>query len=52
MSPRELIAAKKQPPSDNLYTIIIALALLAALFTVTLVAYKCYFDYGTIFTIP
>ena len=37
---------------NNLYTVILALAFGVVLTTVVLVAYKCYFQYGTIFKIP
>ena len=38
--------------SNNLYTIILALAFCAVLATAALVVYKCYFQYGTILKIP
>ena len=37
---------------NNLYTVILALAFGVVLATVAIVAYKCYFQYGTIFKIP
>ncbi|MFA5238219.1 MAG: hypothetical protein WC476_00745 [Phycisphaerae bacterium] len=38
--------------SNNLYTVILALAFFAVLATAALVAYKCYTQYGTIINIP
>lgn len=38
--------------SNNLYTVILALAFFAVLATAALVAYKCYIQYGTIIKIP
>lgn len=38
--------------SDNLYTVILALACGVVLATAAFVGYKCYFQYGTIFTVP
>jgi hypothetical protein len=40
------------PASDNLYTVILALAFCVVLATATFVAYECYFQYGTVFKIP
>ena len=37
--------------TSNLYTALIALTLLAVVFTAGYVAYSCYADYGTIFKI-
>jgi len=37
---------------DNLYTVILALACGVVLATAVFVSYKCYFQYGTIFTVP
>jgi hypothetical protein len=42
----------RAPASNNLYTIILALAFFIVLATVALVAYKCYFQYGTLLKIP
>ena len=39
-------------PANNVYTAILALALLAVLAATILVAFKCYSQYGTLFTIP
>ena len=38
--------------SNNLYTIILGLAFCIVLVTAVLVAYKCYFQYGTVFKVP
>jgi hypothetical protein len=38
--------------SNNLYTIILALAFFAVLATIGLVAYECQIQYGKIFNIP
>ena len=37
---------------DNIYTAILALVFGIVLATAAFVAYKCYFQYGTIFKIP
>jgi len=37
---------------SNLYTVILGLAFCIILVTAALVAYKCYFQYGTLFKIP
>jgi len=52
MSPNGQIRATKLVPGSNLYTIILALAFAVVLATAAFVAYKCYFDYGTLFEIP
>jgi len=51
MSPNGKVGGRKVA-SDNLYTIILALAFGAVLATAAFVAYKCNLQYGTIFTIP
>jgi len=38
--------------SNNLYTVILALAFCIVLGTAAFVAYKCYFQYDTVFKIP
>ena len=38
--------------SNNLYTVILVLAFCIVLATAALVAYKCYYQYGTILKIP
>ena len=52
MSPDGQTRGRKPVASDNLYTVILALAFCAVLATAALVAYRCYFQYGTIFKIP
>jgi len=42
----------KASASNNLYTIILGLAFCIVLVTAALVAYKCYFQYGTVFKVP
>ncbi len=52
MSPDGQTRGGKPVASNNLYTVILALALGIVLAAAALVAYKCYFQYGTIFGIP
>jgi hypothetical protein len=52
MSPDGQIRSGKPAPFSNLYTVILAAAFCAVLLTAAFVAYKCYFDYGTLFKIP
>jgi len=52
MSPDGQSRGGKAATSNNLYTIILALAFCAVLATAALVAYKCYSQYGTILKIP
>ena len=52
MSPNGQSRGGKVTISDNLYTVILALAFCVVLATTAFVAYKCYFQYGTIFKIP
>jgi len=52
MSPNRPIRGGKPVASDNLYTVILGIAFCVVLATAALVAYKCYFQYGTIFKIP
>jgi hypothetical protein len=52
MSPDGQIRGGKPAVSSNLYTIILALAFGVVLATAAFVAYKCYFDYETLFKIP
>ncbi len=52
MSPDGASRVRSGATSNNLYTIILAFAFCAVLATAALVAYKCYFQYGTIFKIP
>ncbi|GAI47900.1 unnamed protein product, partial [marine sediment metagenome] len=44
MSPNGQTRSRKAVASDNLYTVILALALCAVLATAALVAYKCYYQ--------
>lgn len=37
---------------NNLYTVILGLAFCIVLATAALIAYKCYFQYGTVFSVP
>ena len=52
MSPNGQSGGKKITVPDNLYTVILALAFGAVLATAVLVAYKCFMQYDTIFTVP
>ncbi len=52
MSPNGQTRGGKIIASNNLYTAIIALAFCVVLATAAFVAYKCYFQYGTIFRVP
>jgi len=45
-------SGRKIIPSNNLYTAILAFAMGIVLATAIFVAYKSYFQYDTIFTIP
>ena len=49
MSPNGQAEIRKK--ADDLYTAILALAFGAVLATAALVAYKCFMQYGTIFSI-
>ncbi len=51
MSPNGQTRGGKVTASDNLYTVILALAFCVVLATAAFVAYKCYFQYDTIFEI-
>jgi cell division protein FtsL len=51
MSPVLQSRGKKITAADNLYTVILAVAFLAVLATGVFVAYQCYTQYDTIFTI-
>ncbi|HUV67996.1 MAG TPA: hypothetical protein VMW24_29160 [Sedimentisphaerales bacterium] len=51
MSPAVSSHGKKLIAPDNLYTVILALAFCAVLATAVFVAYRCYVQYGTIFSI-
>ena len=52
MAPAAQMTGGKAVASDNIYTAILALASLAIVLTIGFVAYKCYFEYGTLFRIP
>lgn len=52
MSPNGQSRVGKIIAADNLYTIILAVALGLVLITTIVVAYKCYSQYDTIFKIP
>jgi hypothetical protein len=52
MSPEATIRSAKPEAFSNLYTAILAVAFGVVLATAAFVAYKCYFDYSTLFTIP
>jgi len=52
MSPDGQTGGGKVTAPNNLYTIILALAFCAVVATAAFVAYKCYFQYETIFKIP
>jgi hypothetical protein len=52
MSPDGHNPGGKATASSNLYTVILALALGVVVATAVFVAYKCYFQYNTIFKIP
>ncbi len=52
MSPDGPSRGGKATVFSNLYTAILALALGVVVVTAVFVAYKCYFQYNTIFKIP
>jgi len=51
MSPIMQTPGKKFSASDNLYTVVLAIALFVVLATAALVAYLCHTQYETIFKI-
>jgi hypothetical protein len=51
MSPVVQSRGKKITAADNLYTVILAVAVCVVLATAVFVAYQCYTQYDTIFTI-
>ncbi len=51
MSPAMQSRGKKITAPDNLYTVILALALVAVLATAGFVAYQCHAQYETLFKI-
>jgi hypothetical protein len=52
MSPDVQIRGGKPAAYSNIYTVILAAAFLVVLATAAFVAYKCYFQYNTLFQIP
>jgi hypothetical protein len=52
MSPEAPIRSAKPEAMSNIYTVILAVAFGIVLATAAYAAYKCYFDYGTLFQIP
>ena len=52
MSPEGQLRIEKPAPMSNIYTILLALAFGVVLATAAFVAYKCYFQYNTLFKIP
>lgn len=51
MSPVMQTQDKRASASDNLYTVVLAIAFFAVLATAAFVAYMCYTQYGTVFKI-
>lgn len=52
MSPAVQSRVRKISVPDNLYTVILAVAFCAVLATAGYVAYECFTQYETLFTIP
>ena len=52
MSADMRMRGRKAVGANNLYTVVLALAFAIVLATTALVAYTCYFQYGTVFKIP
>jgi hypothetical protein len=52
MSPNGQIRGAKVIVRDNLYTVLLAVAVAIVLATAAFVAYECYSQYGTIFRVP
>ena len=52
MTAEEQVRGPKVEARNNVYTVIIAVAFFVVLATAAFVAYKCYFQYGTLFSIP
>jgi len=52
MSPDGQTRSTRAAAFNNLYTVILVLAFCIVLATAALVAYKCYYQYGTILKIP
>lgn len=52
MSPKGQSRVGKVLAPSNLYTVILALACCVVFVTAVFVAFECFFQYGTVFTIP
>lgn len=52
MSPKAWNRGGNRVAPNNLYTVVLALAFLVVLATAAFVAYKCYFQYDTVFGVP
>ena len=52
MSPDEQIFGRKPIARDNIYTVLLAMAVAMVVICAIFVVIKCYSQYGTIFTIP
>jgi len=52
MSPNGQIRGAKVIARDNLYTVLLAVAVAVVLATAAFVAYECYSQYGTFFKVP
>jgi len=52
MSPNGQVQGGKVVPADNIYTALLALAFFVVLAAAIFVAYKCHFQYDTIYEIP
>jgi hypothetical protein len=51
MSPDGVVRPVKTVAENNLYTVILAMAFAVILVTSAFVAYKCYTQYGTFFSV-
>jgi flagellin-like protein len=52
MSPNGHLPGTKPVAQNNLYTVILAIAVAVVLATLAFVAVKCYLQYGTFYQIP
>jgi biopolymer transport protein ExbB/TolQ len=52
MSPEGQLGGSKPAIASNIYTVLVAAVFGLLLATAAFVAYKCFFDYGTLFKIP
>ncbi len=52
MSPNGQIKGRKEAVANNIYTLLLAIAMCVVLSAAFFVAYKCYVQYGTFFKIP